>query len=606
MRHALHVCVMCLLSPSGPDGKTLRERLTLDLLDANAGKKKVTWGPFFYEQLRMIYRNPEAGSASLVAPSPSHPVSHSLSRGFEALEKTKPDRSLLWNYIKVTQTACNPTEAVGLGRFFLSLKPSCEKQRLIALDAVRYMARTQWDTTHRDVFVVIRPWIDTVACIALHKHRTQKCDDASFWSVSKAWLPLLLDQAAMTAVQSAKQVSEVKPQLMKLIAACNLGARLFMASMETVLREMVSELVDQEVRKLFMSSAAVTEAKMGEAIAKAMEMVEGLDGIHLLPGKAEVQVQYCGTAVVVLCSSLSAHVTLAFWLVAKEIAVVNELIPKFWNEDLFVLPAWKMQWKAKVAEDLVEAAGVARAALNSAIRGSAASTSERISKLVSGKAPNMLMTDPHFGLELACIQELVGSRSEFRIRDLLLSKLPSSTKAVTVSACAAALQVLQASEGFKLASLGAQSRFGEALKMVVAISEDRPPNVKEALKCSFLGLVVARLQYFLTWPGAGGKSTTGADALPLIVAHAESLVQRGTLAAEAAVPLKVYSWLLQDSLKARVAAIVKAWDDQQGQSVGKTLARTSKGGPKVSKSSSSKDAATDASSVKARSMAWFQ
>lgn len=153
------------------------------------------------------------------------------------------------------------------------------------------------------------------------------------------------------------------------------------------------------------------------------------------------------------------------------------------------------------------------------------------------------MLDPNFKLELALIEELVGERSERRLRDIILDKMPSASKATSPREVATSLQVLQSTESFKLATRAAQEKVRAALALVSALAEDRTPDLQAASECSFLSDTVAAFQFFPTFRPAKGDAIRGVAAFaPLIEAATHKSAAKTCSLADIA-PLRVYSWL---------------------------------------------------------------
>lgn len=283
------------LRPRGPDGLTLREKLTQDHIDHSSGRKKILYGAGYYATLRDIYRAPSNAASLLSGPSPPLPVDDRLINAMTAAKKQHPDRGLIVNYMKISTSMPNATEVVGMFRFCLTLRCGCSRQLLVAMEALRYIARLKLKAAYPEAFGVLRSWIDSVLTSALDRARRQRTPDADFMALHRPCAGLLLDEAALTAVLSAPAYTSVTTQLAMLVSSYDFGARLYLGPFESVISSAVTTKINDSAMTAFNKLKNIDEPELLQIQSEVALVVEGMDGVQFLAPKHEVKVMYRGS-----------------------------------------------------------------------------------------------------------------------------------------------------------------------------------------------------------------------------------------------------------------------------------------------------------------------
>ena len=159
IRDVFKLCSPEMLDIRKVGGLALRERLKKDKERFKATGEPM--GKRYYASLKSLYRSCTDPEAQLQPSKPADAkdidvVSDELVTAMVAANKAKPERSKMQAYCSTSKHTPNQTEACGILCYFISLKYACAKQQPVAMDILRWVARTRAHVMYPERWDIVR------------------------------------------------------------------------------------------------------------------------------------------------------------------------------------------------------------------------------------------------------------------------------------------------------------------------------------------------------------------------------------------------------------------------------------------------------------------
>lgn len=544
------------------NGLTLRQTLARDYDNMLKGKEPKVMGSLYYNRLKECFKPPATTHAGLTVRDASLPIAPALLRAMCAAQRQHPDRSPLSAYLQTAQLP-NQSELVGLFRFFVTLKSKCMKQLACSMDAVRYVARLKLHTHFAVEFEAVRAWVDETLEQALARSRANKHTDVVFVSLNRPLLNLIMPSADLDKIVKAKgNLSPLMDEVCRLVASSQTGLKLFAGAVEGILATKLKELIDESISDALAAQGQVSAEALADAQRQCLAVVQAMPCIDMIPRRRCVILQYRCQDIKLRVSSVSEQVQLAFACATKSIGVSSKHLPELWIEDMLIKAGTTGPWKAKLPASLFEAAAAARSRLETAVKDADVVTGDLVSHAMTKAGPDLLVIDPTFRIEMAIVDELVSDATGTRVMNAILACLPEAGKHLEPETSAQKLHAFATSPGFALVDRQAQERVKVVQIVINSLVEQRPPDLSEVLKSTYMQPFVLRLQFFVKDPS--GKVGNGIKALHELLAAGTAKSAAGTAVVGDIAPLRTYMWLLENDAdrKEKAIALIKDVDDK--------------------------------------------
>ncbi len=186
--------------------------------------------------------------------------------------------------------------------------------------------------------------------------------------------------------------------------------------------------------------------------------------------------------------------------------------------------------KIEVAAEVVAATQRARTTANGLIAGLHDKSGPSVLTLFKQKHSILCGLDKRWGVEFAFLDSHVGEKGETRLKDVILSALPSKKDApADVSLTRERVERVGKSPLLQFCGSGLAAVFETVASWVEAIRSERAPRLGGAVS-PFLASVQERLGFLFRHNGVGGKAGPGAvsygrEAIALYYNDVESLVR---------------------------------------------------------------------------------
>lgn len=185
------------------------------------------------------------------------------------------------------------------------------------------------------------------------------------------------------------------------------------------------------------------------------------------------------------------------------------------------------------------------------------STGDVLSKMIYHKCSQYLLMDPDFSIELHIVNEACGSRVGERLREAVLKALPTAVSGSAPATGVRALHALRQKPVYTLAPKAEQSLVAITTNLLGNLVEDIPPNFEGLGENKFMQEVVSRLQYYLEAKGPKKEIVRGADAMKILLPSFIEDSKKEKLDISACNPFVLYSWLIPESERAAVKAVIE-------------------------------------------------
>ncbi len=213
----------------------------------------------------------------------SLPLAPLLEKGAIGMGQFPPQRDFFHEYLRTAPVGevgrPNQTEVCGIFRLLLELKPGCEKQREVALEGLRFIARHNIKTRFAHEFQAIFKWTDTVLVETYKFSQSHLGLKKSDWlAVHADIVHLVVNKSSLTTLTKATESwSKVPEQLSDVVLGSEIGKVLFGFAMHQVTSFRIAEICQGKLKPVM--TGKVSKAIFLKARQEALHEVEVLPGV---------------------------------------------------------------------------------------------------------------------------------------------------------------------------------------------------------------------------------------------------------------------------------------------------------------------------------------
>jgi hypothetical protein len=546
--------------PSGHGTMTLRKRVVYDC--ENYKLKKVdVFKPSYYAELRNAYRC-KASLHQLLSPVDKTKVcSPRLFKALVSASKAQPDRSIVESWF-LNPTDLQEHEASALMRLFIRLRTGCKEQLRVALNALRYFARSGFATKFSEKFKLIFHVVDEVLCATLRRSRAQKVPDDKFLAIHKDIIGLIWNPQQFHRVAAcAGDFESVRQDLTALACTSALALDIYEVPLAKIMASIVMNVVKEAVHDTFAKVCEITTESLQAAISKTLRVVEATPGIDLLPRKRTISVQYCNLTPQIEIGGILDEVMQRFFAAAKMIGLRTILLSPLWFDDAAIDVNAGQAFAATLSADVLECQQASRAACRLAFADASVSTGDVAEKNMKSMAADMVLVDETFKLEMALSTLVSSNGADGGLKAAVLSVLPTATRHEDLAVAVQKLNLMIAGSLYKFSSFASQGKVTDISKILSHLLDDNLPPVKPDMwKCPFMKPCLETMPLFFAHevPGAASAAAKILRGVPALTALYEALMAAdATPTLSSVTPLELYSVFMPVENIPKIAAIVE-------------------------------------------------
>lgn len=244
-------------------------------------------------------------------PVPPLPVSGELLKAARATKLTRPCHAHMMSFLASTPKL-NQTEMVGVITWALGLHVGSEKQMIPALEFLRFCARIDLFTNHREEYEIILPWMESAVLAAYGRSKISKSSLDEFLRVNKSILGQFLSLPALERVMAAGSNHEsVKDDLETIVSSSPIGAALYSFALVDMLSGAVRSKIQEHIEKCMRESTLNMET-LNKYKFQALSAADSLQSVELLPARRRVQISVGKEILEVTVGNISSEVALRF------------------------------------------------------------------------------------------------------------------------------------------------------------------------------------------------------------------------------------------------------------------------------------------------------
>ncbi|CAK0798940.1 unnamed protein product [Prorocentrum cordatum] len=573
-----------------------KEKVAADYKRQFDGDTTVVMGSMYWSSMRDAYRSPKSAHVALEPEDPELPVDPRLFKAIIACKRQNPDREQLKGYPDewlATGKVQNATEVPGIFRQMISLKMTCAKQRPLALELLRWIAREKINVKYAGEFGLVFQWVDDAVCVIWARAQKDGLNRGDFLSVHE-------DVVELALMNEQDDWANVSEHLVQATNTSQTALGLFGFALTHVVSSRIVQILAEQMTATFTKSDTLGDAWINSGKSVTMRQIESLAGLENLSRKRTVNLAYRGGELPIEVESWQDEVSHAFECARRELGVENDDLAQYSFEHLIAPAGFHSKLKGKPSAKSLAPARAARKALVKAFKDEGATSGDQMKAVAEGMAEGLVLTDPFYKIELAIILKATSAtQAGGRVQEELLGCLASKDANVLPEEAVQSVSCLKNTDTYKMACSDAQDKVESVLRWLGKIVEEQPPNLRDAQKDDFLGPVVSQLGYFVRWGPSAGASTAvfkyGMDAMREKIDLAKGKLQLGTVAPEDVVQIRTFPWLIPKPLRNEARAIIKDVDESSGAIVPVAYATPAKVAKKAAEGKKAeKDTATDA------------
>jgi hypothetical protein len=211
------------------------------------------------------------------------------------------------------------------------------------------------------------------------KAKSNAVKPTNFLSIHGDIWPIIMPEDSVTKVMAEAQSWEsVEVDLNRVISSSLLGKRLFSFAIKQMLSQIVSKKMGFAVEQLW-EKPEITLACIRDAKRQALDALQGMDNIELLPGRRELLLTYRGVPVEVKVNSMAEEFDMLVAAKAKGEAVSCGSLPGlFCEEDLVVKGGMKDAKESHIHPEVLQEAKEARCLANGLLQGDSCKNGDTI------------------------------------------------------------------------------------------------------------------------------------------------------------------------------------------------------------------------------------
>jgi hypothetical protein len=208
------------------NGKTLDETIRAKKKDAM--DKGETVGASFYAKLKKDFIAEGDPMALLAAKDPKQSVRPELMKAMIAGKRQHPERTGLQSFFVSSATPPNQMEAVGVFKYFLGLKPTCQQQTSLGTDFLRWVARLGVDRLFPEEWALLKTAADRLLLQAWKRARDEeKMEAQTFTQLHIRIFKTIIPEKALDMILACKgEWATVSEALHAVVGSSDIGLSL--------------------------------------------------------------------------------------------------------------------------------------------------------------------------------------------------------------------------------------------------------------------------------------------------------------------------------------------------------------------------------------------
>lgn len=475
-------------------GKSLRETI-MDAKMRQRNGEDLAIGKTFYQRLRE-----EFGQAS--------DVGRQMTVKNDAEEEDTNLRSCLMTMLRhnrdtthIVQWMLNNGLAtqknfVALCRGFLMIAPAQSiGNATLILEFLRYCSRVNSLNAYPTEMRLMKQHFD-LALQKSHSHMKSQGQPLSvWWSSVRDFVGCILPVADVDTLLSCKSSwSDVKDALDRVVAAADVGAKMFSSARRQLQEDISSKMLQDAVDALRVKNLTVDVVNEATDDIKEKLKEKGVDAVASFP-RREIEFQYRGVKLKTQVHSLMDEWQVRKEAMIREVAVRSGLLDPLWCESELAPPAPALT--AQVAPALLIEVRRMRKSAQDYLPTLASQTSERIQEVLQRRASVLVQLDRYCRIECLFFAKHIGPGAEARMHESILQCLPVLPDERTMGACLQALQTLGEGKLYAFCGSGLQAAFSTVKNFLTILNEGRMPPWHQATESDFFKKVKSAFANFL-------------------------------------------------------------------------------------------------------------
>ena len=552
-------------------GLTLRERLCKDKSEQRHGSDgTVSMGKKYYEARRAEYGQNSSGKSALEVKDHTEVPNDKLLTAVREARQSAPQRSGLYDWLSNYGDDLLQSEMVGLGRFFLELKPWSSDQNLkLSVAMLRFWVRVDAETTYPEEMTAIRGHIDKTLVAAWSSMKSANIKVPVFWSAYKDVAKFVVSCPQVDQLLDASDFNGLGEVLEIVTSSSQLGMSMFGWALYAHQVARCSAIIEDEVAKLLLDD--ITEKSIKTVSSAVMKSLAKLPGSERLNVVRVVGMTYCGDEIKVQVDTLAQEVHFKIAALVKSASmsmyVKGEgylLLEPLYCETSLHGPMTK--FGHKIDASLLKQYQLARTTANGMLPDADQANGLFVKNAIETKLAVLTQIDDSFVLEAAWFLHMHAEGGHARLEAELLKPLPTEAGVTHDAKLAAnALGIVKQSRLYTFVAPQHQASFNVGVEMVKAVASDRLPSIKAVEGNKTLMAVLDRLSFFVHYskPISTGSSTPP-EVLPGKAALAAKLrdIHNEKAAGEKITPERLrefhtFNWLLSPEDKASHNKLIK-------------------------------------------------
>ncbi|CAK0886134.1 unnamed protein product [Prorocentrum cordatum] len=463
----------------GEDETTIFENVL-----AQVRKKKrdrtVKMGGLFYRRMKEKHPKKNDHSEVLVGASPPEPVAPLLFKALVASNKTRPDHTLMVTYIGANE-AKNKNEIVGIVKWAIKLNPKAPKNVKFLQPFLKFVVRTKVAEKYGLIYdSVVRPFANKVVSAMWDRATGTNVKNPptaqKFCESHPVLIRSVFPQTPLTAVLGCNgNYAKVKNHLDALVSCGEAGLDIWSFALIGEASREVSKLIEQ-LSDEWIAAGDLTQDGLDAVKFSIYERITQVKNFDLVPDARTVVVKCAGHSFTIDFGSFASEISVSLNFRWRPMAVAQKKLPKLWCEDV-VLKNPQVASARAIGECLCAQPKVAREACNRAFQEAGSMTGEQTATYLRANRGEYDDNDGDFEGDAQLIFSTCGVNSEARLIAHMASLFPTAEVAVEPDELLQKITGLTKVDVYKMASKPAQVKHGVVQKVLLAIVDDRCPDV---------------------------------------------------------------------------------------------------------------------------------
>ena len=557
------------------DGKTLRQRLTIDQHRRNRGER-VVMNKAYFKNLQMQYGGSETAIANMKPDFHNESVPDVLLRAMAGAQARTPKYDLMLEFLNGhVDENFNSTCAAGIFKWALGLVPSDKKTIGIATAVMRWVHRNSLLIDFPNQCIHMVDWFDMTMLEQWTLWRKANKKLSEFIIEFLDPLALLMDPALLRQVAEADMYLCIANEIKNLAVGSKIGVALFG---DKVL-ECVWEEIESEVNGACVHWIHEANEKMGEINFQEIEQMRSelhsdllrKFELHKIKFPQKATLQYRDDVIKVVVYDWYEYTNQAIWTMVKHLAVRTNMLEKLPFEDLAVepdgitrdpyWPALKLKWFAPVLRGIKAARKQMVQVLEANYDHQSMPPAEYFVREINKVKHELIAKDPYCRLELSLLHKACDGDAAGRLHAHALQAMPSAmTSTKTMPDTLQGLHVLTRTNlAFILAPKEAQNDVQYLIQIIGAMVNGQEPNFGTTINQTFLAHVKNRLMFYVRdIDPATNVQVCGAEALKIMFNRLRTnWVTDGDVKESDLMPFRAYAWLLDEATRKGMNTMLK-------------------------------------------------